>query len=319
MSINIYSKKIIVNNFLKIMLLKDMCHFLKRKIDENKGVLISYMISMIFGVLMLVFRNDEPKFNIFAAIDKIVLSLTTLVILCLNNKTKELNTNLSPIQEGNHIVSGLPNRIRIIENLCKLVILEKKDVSPGKLVPGKEDVSPGQFVPEKEDVSQCKFVPEKEEVSQGKLVPEKECLFQGKLIPEREDVFQGKLVPERGGLSLVPERGGVSQVKIVPEKEGVSQIKIVPEKEGVSQVKIVPEKEGVSQVKIVPEKEGVSQVKIVDEQKFDSQGKMNAERMSTEEERKKDCEIAFLLLSTIYDGEIKICNIIENTKKKKII
>ena len=78
-----------------------MCQFLKRKIDGNKGVLISFMISLTFGV---------------------------------NNKKKELNTNLSQIQEGNNIVSCIPDRIRIIENLCKLVILEKEDTSRKKLV-----------------------------------------------------------------------------------------------------------------------------------------------------------------------------------------
>ena len=80
----------------------------------------------------------KKKFSIIAAIDKILVSLTTLAIFCLNNKKKELNTNLSQIQEDNNIVSCISDRIRIIENLCKLVILEKEDASRKKLVTEKK-------------------------------------------------------------------------------------------------------------------------------------------------------------------------------------
>ena len=69
---------------------------------------------------MRVFRNNSKKIFIIAAIEKILVSFTTLVIFCCKNKKKELNTNLSPIQEANEIIPSIPDRIRIIENLCKL-------------------------------------------------------------------------------------------------------------------------------------------------------------------------------------------------------
>ena len=56
----------------------------------------------------------------------------------MNNKKKELNTNLSPIQEAKVIISSIPDRLRIVENLCKLEIngtgkiFEKECVSQGK-------------------------------------------------------------------------------------------------------------------------------------------------------------------------------------------
>ncbi len=68
---------------------------------------------------MLVFRNNSKKIFIIA-IEKILVSFTTLDIFCCKNKKKELNTNLSPIQEANEIIPSIPDRIRIIENLCKL-------------------------------------------------------------------------------------------------------------------------------------------------------------------------------------------------------
>lgn len=252
-----------------------MCQLFKKKLNGNKGLLITFIISMIFGIVMLIYRNDTEKIRIIAAIEKMLTSFTTLVVLCCDN------TNLSLIQEANNIVSSIPDRIRIIEKLCKLVIIEKEDKSQGKLVP-------------------------EEDVSQGKLVQEIEGVSQGKLVPKIEDVTQGK---------SVSEIEGVSQGKSVLEVEGVSQGKSVPE--GLFQGKLVEQKEGVSQVKIGVKKEGVSQCKIVAEKKCISQGKMNREGMSTEEDRKKDSEIAFKILSSIYDGEKNICTIIENITKKK--
>ena len=61
----------------------------------------------------------------------------------VNNKKKELNTNLSQIQEGNNIVSCIPDRIRIIENLCKLVILEKRRCIPKKISDRKKGLFQG--------------------------------------------------------------------------------------------------------------------------------------------------------------------------------
>ena len=278
-----------------------MCQLFKKKLNGNKGLLITFIISMIFGIVMLIYRNDTEKIRIIAAIEKMLTSFTTLVVLCCDN------TNLSLIQEANNIVSSIPDRIRIIEKLCKLVIIEKEDKSQGKLVP-EEDVSQGKLVQEIEGVSQGKLVPKIEDVTQGKSVPEIEDVSQGKSVSEIEGVSQGK---------SVLEVEGVSQGKSVLEVEGVSQGKSVPE--GLFQGKLVEQKEGVSQVKIGVKKEGVSQCKIVAEKKCISQGKMNREGMSTEEDRKKDSEIAFKILSSIYDGEKNICTIIENITKKKII
>ena len=245
-----------------------MCQSFKKKLNGNKGLLITFIISLTFGIVMLKYRKNPEKITIIAAIEKMLMSFATLVILCCDN------TNLSPIQEAKKIVSSVPERIIVIENLIKLVTTGKEDESQGKLVPKEEDVSQGKSVQEIGGVSQSRSVPEKERAFQGKLVSEKEGVSQGKLVSEIEVVSQGKPVPE---------------------------------------------KKGVSQVKIDVEKEGVSQCKIVAEKKCVSQGKMNGEGISTEEDRKKDSEMIFKLLSSIYDGEKKICNIIENFEKDKKI
>ena len=84
---------------------------------------------------MTVFRSDSNKISIISANWKNIISFITLVICCCKNKKKELNTNLSPIQEAKVIISFIPERIRIIENLCKLAmnetgkIIEKECVS----------------------------------------------------------------------------------------------------------------------------------------------------------------------------------------------
>ena len=178
--------------------------------NTNKGIIISCIISLISGILTIVFRINTKLISIIVTSEKMIVSISTIVIIFYQNKKKTLNKNLSEFDEVNNIIGSFSERIKTIEKLCKkavniYTILCKKEG---------EDMSNAEKGEIKKEASECKIDAKNDSVSQLKKDIIKEDNSQGKIIVEKTDESQGKIIGKNYQVNTIPKSEGLFNSEI---------------------------------------------------------------------------------------------------------
>ena len=117
--------------------MKINCEDCKRIMIENKVLFINWIITAVFSIVSIIYRNDSSKITSINAIENLVILIISIPVIFIseycckkkviekdekkeNKNEKENKNDLSAIEDGKNLINLYNNREDIAETLKQL-------------------------------------------------------------------------------------------------------------------------------------------------------------------------------------------------------